>query len=142
MDSYRTPRPREKVLIQIVIPAREWPESIATDSVPESALAPIDGENDPLDSGFTGCLDTFAPRGSGEEIVRFVGQVRPHLPAPQHPARATRADLARGFHGAAGMLSTHDRLLESLEPSLLGDHLAPLSRRIGELLEHKRLELT
>jgi predicted DNA-binding transcriptional regulator YafY len=34
-----------------------------------------------------------------------------------------------------------DRLLESLEPGLLGEHLAPLSRRVTELLEHKRLGL-
>jgi hypothetical protein len=34
-----------------------------------------------------------------------------------------------------------DRLLESLEPGLLGEHLAPLTRRVTELLEHKRLGL-
>lgn len=34
-----------------------------------------------------------------------------------------------------------DRLFESLEPGLLGEHLAPLSRRIGELLDHRRLGL-
>ncbi len=33
------------------------------------------------------------------------------------------------------------RLLESLEPGLLGEHLAPVARRIQELLEHKRLGL-
>jgi len=35
-----------------------------------------------------------------------------------------------------------DRLFESLEPGLLGEHLAPLVRRVTELLEHKRLGLT
>jgi len=35
-----------------------------------------------------------------------------------------------------------DRLFETLEPGLLGDHLAPLVRRVTELLEHKRLGLT
>jgi predicted DNA-binding transcriptional regulator YafY len=38
-------------------------------------------------------------------------------------------------------LVVFDRLFESLEPGLLGEHLAPLSRRISELLEHKRLGL-
>lgn len=40
------------------------------------------------------------------------------------------------------VLMVFDRLLENLEPGLLGEHLAPLSRRIGELLEHKRLGLS
>ena len=38
-------------------------------------------------------------------------------------------------------LLVFDRLLESLEPGLLGEHLAPLTRRVTELLEHKRLGL-
>ena len=38
-------------------------------------------------------------------------------------------------------LVVFDRLFESLEPGLLGEHLAPLSRRVTELLEHKRLGL-
>jgi proteasome accessory factor C len=38
-------------------------------------------------------------------------------------------------------LIVFDRLLENLEPGLLGEHLAPLTRRIQELLEHKRLGL-
>jgi predicted DNA-binding transcriptional regulator YafY len=39
-------------------------------------------------------------------------------------------------------LLVFDRLFESLEPGLLGEQLAPLSRRIGELLGHKRLGLS
>jgi predicted DNA-binding transcriptional regulator YafY len=39
-------------------------------------------------------------------------------------------------------LLVFDRLLESLEPGLLGEHLAPLGRRVTELLEHRRLGLT
>lgn len=35
-----------------------------------------------------------------------------------------------------------ERLFESLEPGLLGEHLSPLVRRVTELLEHKRLGLT
>lgn len=38
-------------------------------------------------------------------------------------------------------LIVFDRLLENLGPGLLGEHLAPLSRRVAELLEHKRLGL-
>ena len=38
-------------------------------------------------------------------------------------------------------LLVFDRLLESLEPGLLGEHLAPLTRRVTELLDHKRLGL-
>lgn len=38
-------------------------------------------------------------------------------------------------------LLVFDRLLESLEPGLLGEHLAPLAHRVSELLEHKRLGL-
>lgn len=38
-------------------------------------------------------------------------------------------------------LIVFDRLIENLEPGLLGDHLAPLARRIQQLLEHKRLGL-
>lgn len=38
-------------------------------------------------------------------------------------------------------LVVFERLFESLEPGLLAEHLAPLSRRIDELLAHKRLGL-
>ncbi len=38
-------------------------------------------------------------------------------------------------------LLVFERMFESLEPGLLGEHLAPLARRVGELLEHKRLGL-
>jgi predicted DNA-binding transcriptional regulator YafY len=38
-------------------------------------------------------------------------------------------------------LVVFERLFESLEPGLLAEHLAPLSRRIKGLLEHKRLGL-
>ena len=43
--------------------------------------------------------------------------------------------------GELQALIVFDRLLESLEPGLLGEHLAPFSRRVAELLEHKRLGL-
>jgi predicted DNA-binding transcriptional regulator YafY len=38
-------------------------------------------------------------------------------------------------------LLVFERLFENLEPGLLAEHLAPLSRRIDELLQHKRLGL-
>ncbi len=38
-------------------------------------------------------------------------------------------------------LIVFDNLFERLEPGLLGEHLAPLTRRVKELLEHKRLGL-
>lgn len=43
--------------------------------------------------------------------------------------------------GELQALIVFDRLLENLEPGLLSEHLAPLSRRLGELLAHKRLGL-
>lgn len=39
-------------------------------------------------------------------------------------------------------LVVFDRLFESLEPGLLGEHLTPLSRRIAKLLEHRCLSLS
>jgi predicted DNA-binding transcriptional regulator YafY len=39
-------------------------------------------------------------------------------------------------------IAVFDRLFESLEPGMLADYLAPLSRRIGELLDHRRLGLS
>jgi proteasome accessory factor C len=39
-------------------------------------------------------------------------------------------------------LIVFDRLLESLDPGLLSEHLAPLTSRITELLKHQRLGLT
>lgn len=44
--------------------------------------------------------------------------------------------------GELQSLLVFDKLLESLEPGLLGEHLAPLARRVTELLEHKRLGLS
>jgi len=61
-----------------------------------------------------------------------------------------RRDAAGGTYELPGLwfnarelqaLIVFDRLLERLEPGLLGEHLAPLARRVTELLEHKRLGL-
>lgn len=38
-------------------------------------------------------------------------------------------------------LVVFDQLFETLEPGLLGEHLAPLARRISDLLEHQKLGL-
>jgi len=43
--------------------------------------------------------------------------------------------------GELQALIVFDRLLENIEPGLLGEHLAPLARRVTELLKHKRLGL-
>ena len=39
-------------------------------------------------------------------------------------------------------LLVFDAMLQSLEPGLLGEHLAPLRQRVTQLLEHRRLGLT
>ena len=39
-------------------------------------------------------------------------------------------------------LLVFDRLFESLEPGLFGEHLAPFAQRVTELLQHKRLGLS
>lgn len=39
-------------------------------------------------------------------------------------------------------LLVFDRLFETLEPGLLGEHLAPLAQRVTELLAHRRLGLS
>ena len=61
-----------------------------------------------------------------------------------------RRDVDGGTYELPGMwfnarelqaLLVFDRLLEGLEPGLLGEHLAPLARRMRDLLEHRRLGL-
>lgn len=88
-------------------------------------------------------------------VFRIVRLMRDHLGAP-----IAWHDELRGYYydrGAPGeryelpglwfdgkelqALIVFERLFETLEPGLLGDHLAPLSRRVSELLEHKRLGL-
>lgn len=44
--------------------------------------------------------------------------------------------------GELQALAVFERLFESLEPGLLSEHLAPLARRIEELMSHRRLGLS
>jgi predicted DNA-binding transcriptional regulator YafY len=82
--------------------------------------------------------------------------MKDHLNAPieWHPELGGyyyRRDTGGGTYELPGLwfnakelqaLLVFDRLLESLEPGLLGEHLAPLARRVTELLEHRRLGLS
>ncbi|OGA04381.1 MAG: transcriptional regulator [Betaproteobacteria bacterium RIFCSPLOWO2_02_64_14] len=89
-------------------------------------------------------------------VYRLIRAMRDFLGAPIEYDDDTggyyyRRDVAGGTHELPGMwfnakelqaLLVFDRLLESLEPGLLGDHLGPLAKRVKELLEHRRLGLT
>ena len=89
-------------------------------------------------------------------VYRLIRQLKDHLKAPiewheELGGYYYRRDTGAGTFELPGLwfnakelqaLIVFDRLLESLEPGLLGEHLAPLTRRIGELLEHKRLGLS
>jgi predicted DNA-binding transcriptional regulator YafY len=88
-------------------------------------------------------------------IYRLIRLMKEHLNAPiEHDddlgGYYYQRDAGGGAYELPGLwfnarelqaLVVFDRLFESLEPGLLGDHLAPLSRRINELLAHKRLGL-
>jgi predicted DNA-binding transcriptional regulator YafY len=89
-------------------------------------------------------------------VFRVIRQMRDYLEAPiewseDPPGYFYRRDAEGGVYELPGLwfnarelqaLLVFDRLFESLEPGLLGEHLAPLSRRVTELLEHRRLGLT
>jgi predicted DNA-binding transcriptional regulator YafY len=88
-------------------------------------------------------------------IYRLIREMKNYLKAPiewsdEHSGYYYRRDSIDGPYELPGLwfnakelqaLLVFDRLFESLEPGLLGEHLAPLSRRVTELLEHKRLGL-
>ena len=88
-------------------------------------------------------------------VYRLIRLLKDHLNAPieRHEELGGyyyRRDTGAGTFELPGLwfnakelqaLIVFDRLLESLEPGLLGEHLAPLTRRVTELLEHKRLGL-
>jgi predicted DNA-binding transcriptional regulator YafY len=88
-------------------------------------------------------------------IYRLVGIMRNYLNAPiewhtELGGYYYRRDVDSSVYELPGLwfdakelqaLIVFDRLIESLEPGLLGDHLAPISRRIEQLLRHKRLGL-
>lgn len=89
-------------------------------------------------------------------VFRLLAVLRDYLGAPveylkDEAGYAYRQDPRRPAYELPGIwfsaeelqaIVVFDRLFKSLEPGLLGDHLAPLSRRVGELLEHRRLGLT
>lgn len=88
-------------------------------------------------------------------VYRLIRLLKDHLNAPiewheELGGYYYRRDTGDGTFELPGLwfnakelqaLMVFDRLLESLEPGLLGEHLAPLTRRVTELLEHKRLGL-
>lgn len=88
-------------------------------------------------------------------VYRLIRLLKDRLHAPVEwcddpPGYRYRRDAEGGAYELPGLwfnakelqaLVVFDRLFESLEPGLLGEHLAPLSRRVTELLAHKRLGL-
>ncbi|MFN7086800.1 MAG: helix-turn-helix transcriptional regulator [Burkholderiales bacterium] len=92
---------------------------------------------------------------SAPTVFRLIRIMREHLGAPiEYDAEAEGYFYRRDAGGAYELpglwfnaaelqaIIVFDRLFESLEPGLLGEHLAPLVRRINELIEHKRLGLS
>ncbi|HET6493232.1 MAG TPA: hypothetical protein VFG44_09675, partial [Burkholderiales bacterium] len=89
-------------------------------------------------------------------FYRLLRLMKDHLNAPieWHPELGGyyyRRDADGGTYELPGLwfnakelqaLLVFDRLLESLEPGLLGEHLAPLAHRVTELMDHRRLGLT
>jgi predicted DNA-binding transcriptional regulator YafY len=93
---------------------------------------------------------------SRSTALRLIALMKDHLSAPiEHdseqggyrykPEPGGRAYELPGLWFSAQELQAlivFDRLLDSLEPGLLSEHLGPFSRRINELLQSKRLGLS
>ncbi|MBI4195268.1 MAG: WYL domain-containing protein [Betaproteobacteria bacterium] len=89
-------------------------------------------------------------------VFRLIRLMKDHLNAPiewheELGGYYYRRDADGGTYELPGLwfntkelqaLLVFDRLFESLEPGLLGEHLAPLAHRVAELMEHRRLGLT
>lgn len=89
-------------------------------------------------------------------IYRLIRILREYLGAPleydeERGGYAYRRDAEGGAYELPGLwfnarelqaLAVFERLFETLEPGLLGEHLAPLARRIDELISHQRLGLS
>jgi len=89
-------------------------------------------------------------------VYRLIRLMKEHLNAPiewnddlggyyyRREAGGGTYELPGLWFNAAKLqaLVVFERLFESLEPGLLGEHLAPLARRVTELLEHRRLGLS
>ena len=92
---------------------------------------------------------------SEQTVYRLIRILREYLGAPleyddEHSGYYYQRNAAGGPYELPGLwfnaaelqsLLVFDRLLESLEPGLLREHLGPLMQRIGELLAHQRLGL-
>jgi predicted DNA-binding transcriptional regulator YafY len=93
---------------------------------------------------------------SAATVFRLIREMRDYLNAPiEYDAASGGYRYARDADGGTyelpgvwfnvqelQALLVFDRLLAGLEPGLLGEHLAPLSRRVRELLAHRRLGLS
>lgn len=101
-------------------------------------------------------LSELIPRvGSRATVFRLLAVLRDSLGAPLEYEKEVAGYVYRQVPGRPAYelpglwfsteelqaIVVFDRLFKSLEPGLLADHLAPLSRRIGELLEHRHLGL-
>ena len=89
-------------------------------------------------------------------IYRLIGTLKDYLGAPVEWHQELRGyyyrrDASGGTYELPGLwfnaaelqaLMAFERLIGNLEPGILGDHLAPFTRRMRELLEHKRLGLS
>lgn len=89
-------------------------------------------------------------------IYRLIRNLREYLGAPleydeERGGYLYRRDGEGGAYELPGLwfnarelqaLAVFERLFETLEPGLLGEHLEPLARRIDELVSHQRLGLS
>lgn len=89
-------------------------------------------------------------------VYRTIGTMRDHLRAPiefdkendgYRYTRSANSDVYElpGLWFSANELHAllvFDAMLQSLDPGLLGEHLAPFRQRVTQLLEHRRLGLT
>ena len=92
---------------------------------------------------------------TGSSLYRLIREMKEYLNAPiewsdEQRGYYYRRDANEGPYELPGLwfnakelqaLLVFDRLFESLDPGLLGEHLAPLKRRVTALLEHRRLGL-
>lgn len=80
--------------------------------------------------GYLGAPVKFDAERGGYLYVRSPGEGPYELPGLWFNAKELQA------------LVVFERLLESLEPGLLAEHLGPLAQRVAELMNHRRLGLS
>lgn len=92
---------------------------------------------------------------SEQTVYRLIRAMRNYLRAPiewdkERGGYYYQRDAKGGLYELPGLwfnakelhaLFVFEKLFESLEPGLFGEHLEPLTRRISDLLDHKRLGL-